>query len=212
MSSQAFYEVGRSVDQVPITDQLTRVQTASGTVRTMVEAARAIDKQTNVQSVLKSLHQLLSAVIHFDSIGIGLLANHGNSLHLMAFERGTGGPQLEIGTEIPYIGTAAGRAIEEQRTIHVPDVRQEILKIPMVASQASTIGVRSAYMFPLSTPKRKLGVLSFGKSSEGEATPDELAVMEAVAAHVATALDSAIASDVAESYQKELAGERDRYG
>jgi len=211
MSSQTFYEFGNPSNQVPMTDQLSKTPTASGTIRTLMEVTAAIDKQTNVQAVLKSLHKLLSAVVHFDSIGIGLLTHEGNSLRLVAFERGPAEPQLELGTETPYSGTGAGRAIEEQRTVHIPDVREELLKLPGMVSQTSTTGVRSAYMVPLSTPRRKLGVLSFVRRSEGGATPDELAIMQTVSSHVATALESAMASDAAESYQKQLLGERDRW-
>ena len=211
MSSQTFYEFGNPSNQVPMTDQLSKTPTASGTIRTLMEVTAAIDKQTNVQAVLKSLHKLLSAVVHFDSIGIGLLTHEGNSLRLIAFERGPAEPQLELGTETPYSGTGAGRAIEEQRTVHIPDVREELLKFPGMVSQTSTTGVRSAYMVPLSTPRRKLGVLSFVRRSEGGATPDELAIMQTVSSHVATALESAMASDAAESYQKQLLGERDRW-
>jgi len=211
MSSQTFYEFGNPSNQVPMTDQLSKTPTASGTIRTLMEVTAAIDKQTSLQAMLKSLHKLLSAVVHFDSIGIGLLTHEGNSLRLIAFERGPAEPQLELGTETPYSGTGAGRAIEEQRTVHIPDVREELLKLPGMVSQTSTTGVRSAYMVPLSTPRRKLGVLSFVRRSEGGATPDELAIMQTVSSHVATALESAMASDAAESYQKQLLGERDRW-
>ena len=211
MSSQTFYEFGNPSNQVPMTDQLSKTPTASGTIRTLMEVTAAIDKQTSLQAMLKSLHKLLSAVVHFDSIGIGLLTHEGNSLRLIAFERGPAEPQLELGTETPYSGTGAGRAIEEQRTVHIPDVREELLKFPGMVSQTSTTGVRSAYMVPLSTPRRKLGVLSFARRSEGGATPDELAIMQTVTSHVATALESAMASDAAESYQKQLLGERDRW-
>ena len=211
MSSQTFYEFGNPSNQVPMTDQLSKTPTASGTIRTLMEVTAAIDKQTSLQAMLKSLHKLLSAVVHFDSIGIGLLTHEGNSLRLIAFERGSAGPQLVLGTETPYSGTGAGRAIEEQRTVHIPDVREELLKFPGMVSQTSTTGVRSAYMVPLSTPRRKLGVLSFARRSEGGATPDELAIMQTVTSHVATALESAMASDAAESYQKQLLGERDRW-
>ena len=211
MSSQTFYEFGNPSNQVPMTDQLSKTPTASGTIRTLMEVTAAIDKQTSLQAMLKSLHKLLSAVVHFDSIGIGLLTHEGNSLRLIAFERGSAGPQLVLGTETPYSGTGAGRAIEEQRTVHIPDVREELLKLPGMVSQTSTTGVRSAYMVPLSTPRRKLGVLSFARRSEGGATPDELAIMQTVSSHVATALESAMASDAAESYQKQLLGERDRW-
>ena len=40
---------------------------------------------------------------------------------------------------------------------------------------------------------------------------DEIALMEAVASHIGTALESAMASDAAESYQRQLLAERDRW-
>ena len=52
---------------------------------------RCIDKQTNVQAVLQSLHKLLSAVIHFDSVAIRLLTEDGKSLRLLALVARTGG-------------------------------------------------------------------------------------------------------------------------
>ena len=48
-------------------------------------------------------------------------------------------------------------------------------------------------------------------SGRGEAGADDIALMEAVASHVATALESALASDAAESYQGQLVAERDRW-
>src|SRR3974390_3761911 len=134
MSSQTFYEFGNPSNQVPMTDQLSKTPTASGTIQTFMEVTAAIDKQTSVQAVLKSLHKLFSAVVHFDSIGIGLLTHEGNSLRLIAFERGPAEPQLELGTETPYSGTGAGRAIEEQRTVHIPDAREALLNIPCIVS------------------------------------------------------------------------------
>src|SRR5208283_3062106 len=69
----------------------------------------------------------------------------------------------------------------------------------------------SAYMVPISTPRRKLGVLCIGTRDESEVGADAVALMEAVASHVGTALESALASDAAESYQRQLLAERDRW-
>jgi formate hydrogenlyase transcriptional activator len=110
-----------------------------------------------------------------------------------------------------WAGTAAGRAIEEQRTIYVPDIRREMSHFPDTASQTSNSELSSAYIVPISTPRRKLGALYFGRREEGEVGADEIALMEAVASHVGTALESALESDAAESYQRQLLAERDRW-
>src|SRR5271166_506395 len=204
-------QLNRSAHELSMTDQLSQVREADGRYRTLLELTAAIDKETNVQVVLKSLHKLLSAVIHFDSTAIMLLTKDGRSLRLVAFERGLAGPNVDLGAESPWAGTAAGRALEEQRTIYVPDFRREMSYFPDTASQAGNSELRSAYMVPISTPRRKLGALCFARSEEGEVGADEIALMEAVASHVGTALESALESDAAESYQRQLLAERDRW-
>ena len=193
------------------TEQRSQIQGAEASYRTLLELATAIDKQTSVQAVLQSLHKLLSAILHFDGVAMMLLTEDRRSLRLVAFERGSAGPHVDLGAEAPYAATAAGRAIEEQRTIYVPDIRQEMSGFPQTASQASTSDLRSAYMVPVFTPRKKLGVLWFGTRVEGEAGADDIALMEAVASHLATALESAMASDAADSYQRQLVAERDRW-
>ena len=187
------------------------MQMTDGKFRTLLELAGAIDKQTNVQTILKSLHKLLSAIIHFDSIAIRILTEDGKSLRMLAFVRGPAGPPGGLGPEIPCQGTEAGRAVEEQQTIYVPDVRQLMSRLPETASQAATSELRTAYFLPISTPKRNIGVLAFTSRKEGEIGADERALIEAVASHLAIALESAMASDAAELYQKQLLAERDRW-
>ena len=194
-----------------MTGDIFEMQTPDSNYRTLLELAAAIDKQTNVQTILKSLHKLLSAIIHFDGIAIRVLTEDGKSLRMLAFVRGPVGPPGGLGPEIPCQGTEAGRAVEEQRTIYVPDIRQLMSRLPETASQAATSELRTAYFLPISTPNRKIGVFVFTSRQEGEIGADELALIEAVASHVAIALESAMARDAAESYQKQLVAERDRW-
>ena len=193
------------------TEQRSQIQGADASYRTLLELATAIDKQTSVQAVLKSLHKVLSAILHFDGVALMLLTEDRRSLRLVALERGSAGPHVELGAEAPHAATAAGRAIDEQRAIYVPDMRQEMSRFPQTASQASTSDLHSAYMVPVSTPRRKLGVLWFRTREESELETDGIALMEAVASHLATALESAMASDAADSYQRQLVAERDRW-
>src|SRR5208337_463773 len=103
-------QLNRSSDKLSMTDQLSQLQAANGRYRTLLELTAAIDKETNVQVVLKSLHKLLSAVIHFDSTALMLLTKDARSLRLVAFERGLAGPNMGLGAEGPFAGTSAGRA------------------------------------------------------------------------------------------------------
>ena len=150
-----------------MTDQLSQVREAEGRYRTLLELTAAIDKETNVQVVLKSLHKLLSAVIHFDSTAIMLLTRDTRSLRLVAFERGLAGPNVDLGGESLWAGTAAGRAVEEQRTIYVPDIRREMSHFPDTASQAGNSELRSAIHGPNFHAKTKARCPVFRKARRG---------------------------------------------
>ena len=119
-------------------EKRSQIPAPDASYRTLLELATAFDKQTSVQAVLKSLHKLISAVLHFETITMMLLTEDQRSLRLVAFERGSAGPHVDLGVETPYAATAAGRAIEEQRTIYLSDIRQEMSQFPQTASQAGT--------------------------------------------------------------------------
>jgi formate hydrogenlyase transcriptional activator len=183
---------------------------ADGRYRTLLEVSGAIAAQPNLKAVLQSLRRLLSKVVAFDSIGLLLLSDNGNSVQLIALDRGPEAHEVEIGTEVPHAGTAVGRAIDEQKPIYVPDQQTEISRIPQLASKVRLGTPHSAYIFPISTSGKKLGALTFGLAQGDQLGPDDVELMTSVSSHVAVALESAIATDAAERYQRQLAQERDR--
>ena len=181
-----------------------------GRYRTLLEVSDAIASQPNLKAVLQSLRRLLSSVVAFDSVSLCLLSDNGNSVRLVAFDRGPEAHEVEIGTEVPHAGTAAGRAIDEQKPIYIPDLQAELSRIPQLASQARLRTPQSAYIFPISISGKKLGALTFATAQRGQFSPDDMELMISVSSHVAVALESAVATDVAEQYQRQLAHERDR--
>jgi formate hydrogenlyase transcriptional activator len=183
---------------------------ADGRYRTLLEVSGAIASQPNLKAVLQSLRRLLSSVVAFDSVSLSLLSDNGNSVRLIAFDRGSEAYQVEIGTEVPHVGSAVGRALDEQKPIYIPDLQAELSKIPQLASQAKLGTPHSAYIFPISISGKKLGALTFGIAQGEKFSPDDVELMTSVSSHVGVALESAIATDAAETYQRQLARERDR--
>jgi formate hydrogenlyase transcriptional activator len=183
---------------------------ADGRYRTLLEVSGAIASQPNLKAVLQSLRRLLSSVVAFDSVGLCLLSDNGNSVRLIAFDRSSDALQVEVGTEVPYVGTAVGRAIDEQKPIYIPDLQAELAKIPQLASQARLGIAHSGYIFPISISGKRLGALTFATAQRGQFGPDDMELMTSVSSHVAVALESALATDAAEVYQRQLAQERDR--
>jgi len=183
---------------------------ADGRYRTLLEVSGAIASQPNLQAILQSLRRLLSSVVAFDSVSLCLLSDDGNSVRLLAFDRSPEAYQVEIGTEVPHAGSAVGRALDEQKPIYIPDLQAELAKIPQLASQARLGTPHSAYIFPISLSGKKLGALAFATAQRGQFGPDDVELMTSVSAHVAVALESALATDAAKVYQRQLAQERDR--
>jgi len=82
--------------------------------------------------------------------------------------------------------------------------------MPEVVARIPVDIPHSAYVFPVLTSRKALGVLVFAISKAGEFGSDDLELMSSVSSHVAVALESALAFDAAEEYQRELARERDQ--
>jgi formate hydrogenlyase transcriptional activator len=194
---------------MPVSEMESR-SAADGRYRTLLEVSGAIAAQPSLKAVLESLRRLLSRVVAFDSIGLLLLSDNGSSVRLIALDRGPEAYEVEIGTEVPHAGTAVGRAIDEQKPIYVPDQQTEISRIPQLATKVRLGTPHSAYIFPVSTSGKKLGALAFGIAQGDQFSPDDVELMTSVSSHVAVALESAIATDAAERYQRQLAQERDR--
>jgi formate hydrogenlyase transcriptional activator len=181
-----------------------------GRYRTLLEVSGAIASQPNLQAVLQSLRRLLSSVVAFDSVSLCLLSDNGNSVRLVAFDRSPDAHQVDIGTEVPHVGSAVGRAIDEQKPIYIHDLQAELSKIPQLASQVKFRTPHSAHIFPISISGKKLGALTFAAAQREQFSPDDMELMISVASHVAVALESAVATDAAQLYQRQLAHERDR--
>jgi len=183
---------------------------ADGRYRTLLEVSGAIASQPNLKAVLQSLRRLLSSVVAFDSVSLSLLSHNGDAVRLIAFDRGPEAYHIELGTEVSHAGTAIGRAIEEQKPIYIPDLQAELSRIPQLASQAKLRTPHSAYIFPISISGKRLGTLTFATAQRQQFSSDDMDLMIAVSSHVAVALESALATDAAELYQRQLAHERDR--
>ncbi|HVO60126.1 MAG TPA: sigma 54-interacting transcriptional regulator [Terriglobales bacterium] len=176
--------------------------------RALLKVSGSVGPQQTVEAVIHTVADLLSNVVSFDSIGLLLLDASGQRLTLRALEQGHQESGIEIGMEFPYAGTGLGRALDEQVPVFVPDVRRELSRYSELASRSSPVA--SVYIFPVSTPRTKLGALVFSRKEKLEFTPADVELMRSIAAHLSVALENAVAISAAEGYQRELARERDR--
>ena len=161
--------------------------------------------------VLHSLAALLSNVVSFDNMALLMFDCSGQHLMLRAVESGRDHPAIEqigVGTEIIYAGTGLGRALKEQVPVFVPDLKQELAAYPELASRVNQ--AESAYVFPISTPRTKLGALVFARKERLEFSSADVELIRSIAGHVGIALENALAISSVEAYQHDLTRERDR--
>ncbi|MDR3735949.1 MAG: sigma 54-interacting transcriptional regulator, partial [Acidobacteriaceae bacterium] len=175
----------------------------------MLGVSAAIASQPDVQAVLHSISALLSKIVPFDSIALLLLNQHGETAKLYAMESGSHDHGVTVGTEVPIGNTAIMQVLEEQEPVLI-DARQELQKIPQFGRTVRLEGIQDSYIFPVSSSRRKLGVLIFGTVDGKHFSTADIELMGSVAAHVSIALESALALESAGVYRRDLEYERDR--
>jgi len=168
----------------------------------------AIADQPTVKAVLHSLRGVLSSTCGLHGAELYVLSDDGDSLYSFAFDRDEDAPAIKIGAKILRVGAVA-QALHEQKPVFVPDLGEEVLKHPDLASFAREVAGRSAYLFPVSTSHKRYGVLSTPKL-DGQFLPEDVELLRSLASHVAVALECALARDRAEVYQRNATQERDR--
>src|SRR5271165_3446114 len=177
--------------------------------RTLLDASSTLADQPTVKAVLHSLRDVLSSTSRLHGTELYVLNDEQDSLRVLEFDRDPGAPAFKIGTKVSRIGAAA-RVLEEQKPVFIPDTSQEVLKQPELAPFATESVGRTAYLFPVSTAQKRYGVLAVTKLQGERFTPEDVEMLSALASHVAVALECALARDLAEQYQRELASQRDR--
>jgi hypothetical protein len=177
--------------------------------RTLLDVSCAVADQPTIKAILQSLRGILSGVCSFNGAELYVLADDGGSLHVFDFDRAADAPPIKAGTKILRIGAAA-QVLEEQKPVFLPDASQEMLKHPELAPFAPAAVGHSTYLFPVSTSQQRYGILAVTKLPGQGFLPDDVELLRSLASHVAVALESALARDRAELYQRQVTKERDR--
>ena len=184
---------------------------ANGYYRALLDMSSAAADQPTIKALLHSARGILASIASFHgaSLSILILDDQGESLQMFEFDRDWNLPNIESGTRLLRIGAAA-RVLEEHEPVILKDVSQEMLKHPQLAPLAPELAGRSSCLLPLNTSRARYGILAVTKLKRQEFVSEDLDLLRSLASYVAVALDSVIATDRAERYQRELASERDR--
>jgi formate hydrogenlyase transcriptional activator len=171
-------------------------------------ASDVISSQADLNGVLENLAGLLRSVVSFEFLGVVLHDAARQVFRLYAFESSISSGS-EVGIEVPVSESSAAVILKDQKPIIISDTEKETRFADLV-ERARSHGVRSMCNLPLTSPRRRLGVLVFGTTYQKDYHAEDLKLMSTVAAHVAVAVENALNFEEARSYQQLLARERDR--
>ena len=183
--------------------------------RALLGMSSLLAAQSDVHVIVHSMSLVLSKIVGFDSVALLLLNKDGQSARLYALEsyaleseeRGT---DIQIGRDFPYKDTSLSLVLKSQKPMFIPSLNDELAKVPGLTQPARLKPTTSAYMFPVSSARRQMGVLIFATSAGGNFSAQDIELMNSVTIHISTVLETALALDAAESYKRNLARERDR--
>ena len=165
--------------------------------------------QPTVKAMVQSLRGLLSSTCTIHGAHLYLLDSEGETLYLFEFDQAPDAPLVNTGTKISRM-SAPARVLDEQKPVFLPDLSEELLKIPELAHLAPASVGRSTYLFPVSTSQQRYGFFAVTKDRGQEFLPEDVELLYSMASHLAVALECAVARDSAERYQRQVAKERDR--
>jgi len=179
-----------------------------GQHQALLEVAEAIAQHRDLGELFHDLAQRLHRLVQFDYLNLVLhdASHQVMRLHILETSQPT---RIQPGLEFPISETPAGWVWETQQPFLVADIEQEA-RYPAVTQMLKQEQVKAFCLLPLTTAQRRLGALGFGRRVAHRYAGAEVEFMQQVAKQVAVAVDNALNYQSAQTYQQQLARERDR--
>lgn len=168
---------------------------------TLLELSKAVASQGSLSELLHDLAVQLHSVFDFHYLGVMLHDGAGEVMRLHVSE--TDVPAMrQFPSEIPIEGSISGWVWKNQQAFVSGDIQQET-RFP-ITRIVHPYPVRSVCILPLTTARKRLGVLSIASDRTNAYETLDLEFAQLVAAQIAVAVE-------AQCYQHRLASERERF-
>jgi len=174
--------------------------------QTLLAVAESITTCHEPEELFRQLTGKLQGILGFDFLGLVLHDPARGVAQPRVFE--TTGSVLEPRPEAPLEETPAGWVMEKQQPLIVPDTAAEA-RWPGVMDNIRRQGIVSFVSLPLTTARRRLGTLAFGRRQPATYTAADVVFMGEVAKLVAVAMENTLNFDATQSLQRQLSAERD---
>ena len=161
--------------------------------------AEALEQQTATAEILRVISSsptdlqpvfaavLTSAARLCDAFDATIFQVDGNGLRLIAHEGPI--PSTPVGA-FPLRGTAAGRAVLDRRTIHVPDLQAEVDEYPESSVIARSYGFRTVLNVPLLRGAEAIGAISIRRTEVRPFTDRQVELLKTFADQAVIAIEN----------------------
>ncbi len=175
--------------------------------RALLEVSESIAVHRDLAELFEDLAERLQAVVGFDLVTLVLHDPAANLMRLRIL-RGVRAAVPPPVRELPLAESPSAVVWQSQQPLVIR--LEEETRFPAVLAYLREQGIRSAALLPLTTAQRRLGAMGFGSRRDEAFERSELEFLGQVARQVALAVDNALHHQEAQSYQRQLARERDR--
>jgi formate hydrogenlyase transcriptional activator len=173
---------------------------------TLLGLEKAISSHRNIPDLFRDLACRLQDLFKFRDIGVMLHDGSRNVMRLYVLEACEDLLREPI-QEIPIEGSIAGWVWKNQQPIIVRDLQNDA-RFP-IAKTIRPYPAKAVCSLPLTTAHQRLGTLNVWSEEVGAYDDLDLEFAQLVATQIAVAVDNAIHFQEAQTYQQQLARERD---
>jgi len=166
----------------------------------LLELSKAVATQGSLSELLHDLADHLHTILDFNYLGVMLHDRTANVMRLHVAETQVR-EMREFPTEFPVEGSISGLVWQNQQTFVSGDIQQETRFA--TTRTVHPYPVRSVCILPLTTARKRLGVLSIASDKVDAYQTLDLEFAQLVAGQMAVAVE-------AQCYQQRLARERER--
>jgi formate hydrogenlyase transcriptional activator len=174
----------------------------------LLSVSESIARHQDLSALFHDLARRLPSVVSFDFLNLILYdpARRVMRLHILESRVPT---DIDPHGELPVEESPGGLVWQTQEPLLVSNAEHD-QRFPQVMGLLRRHHVKSMCLVPLTTAQRRLGAMGFGSTQANAYDQRDVEFLGQVARQVAVAVDNALNYQSAQSYQQELARERDR--
>ncbi len=176
--------------------------------RTLLAVSQAIVSQRDLRALFHDLADRLHQVVGFDYLALFLHGAAEDTTHLHVLEASGPHPDERF-PPLPVDDTPLAMVLQSQEALIVSEPDQ-LARWPRHLERVRRFGVQSCCHLPLTTARRRLGMLALGSKQAGAYDAADVDFLQQVANQVAVAVENALAFREIEAALREIQALKDQ--